>query len=362
MIDELWLLDHVDTVEFISVFDALDLLFVEFFIDYVVEHPAILTGTLQEHDALMVDFQRQYQNNLTISVDNLNSDMAQIINALFNSGAREEIATMDEMVKGAELPNIRPAGITQKMESVLLQAKQETMSEIHNYTRTAGNDTYGHYRKLLDEHYLKIMNGKEDFTDAVIRSVREITDRGVTYIAYPSGNRMSVESSARRALLTGVNQATIRMVLEYGDEIGLNTYYVSEHSDARRGKLGQPPYADHFSWQGVLYVREELVSVCGWGTGEGLGGWNCRHHVYLYIAGFTKIKTLKEQSATRKKEKWHDEKRKLYNDVRRKERNVQALSQIRGFDNPEFDHDKLLKEYVKRVRELRESKNIYEKY
>lgn len=57
---------------------------------------------------------------------------------------------------------------------------------------------------------------------------------------------------------------------------------VSAHIGARTGDGGQNP-VNHLWWQGQFYSRTGQdkryppFSVTGYGTGEGLSGWNCRH-------------------------------------------------------------------------------------
>ena len=36
-----------------------------------------------------------------------------------------------------------------------------------------------------------------------------------------------------------------------------------------------------------MYKRQELVTVCGLGTGPGLLGWNCYHEYYPFIKGIS---------------------------------------------------------------------------
>jgi hypothetical protein len=58
---------------------------------------------------------------------------------------------------------------------------------------------------------------------------------------------------------------------------------VSAHLGARYGDGGENP-GNHFWWQGGLYSRTgkstqypSFTEATGYGTGEGLCGWNCRH-------------------------------------------------------------------------------------
>ena len=66
------------------------------------------------------------------------------------------------------------------------------------------------------------------------------------------------------------------------DEMGWDIVLVSSHLGARVGDGGENP-SNHAWWQGKFYSRTGKdprfppLSVTGYGTGEGLCGWNCRH-------------------------------------------------------------------------------------
>jgi len=101
----------------------------------------------------------------------------------------------------------------------------------------------------------------------------------------------TLEVATRRAVLTGVNQSTIRLQIAYAQEMEAQEpeykqqYLVTQHYGARTKRAGRPNYEDHFSWQGKVYDLDGLTTVCGYGTGGGLGGWNCRHHIILWFPG-----------------------------------------------------------------------------
>lgn len=67
---------------------------------------------------------------------------------------------------------------------------------------------------------------------------------------------------------------------------------VTAHSGAR---------PEHAEWQGKIYSRSgkskkypSLVKVTGYGTGPGLGGWNCRHSMFPYYEGMGRVYTDEE--------------------------------------------------------------------
>ena len=104
-----------------------------------------------------------------------------------------------------------------------------------------------------------------------------------TKVIYPSGHVDTIETAVLRAVRTGVAQAAGNMAVQGMEERDWDVVLVSAHIGARYGDGGKNP-SNHFWWQGKHYSRTGrtpdlplFVESTGYGTGEGLCGWNCRH-------------------------------------------------------------------------------------
>lgn len=86
----------------------------------------------------------------------------------------------------------------------------------------------------------------------------------------------SFSPSARRAVMTGMNQLTGKVQEDNADKLGTDKFEVSWHGTAR---------PEHQEWQGKVYTKEQLASVCGLGSVTGLLGANCRHTYFPFIEG-----------------------------------------------------------------------------
>ena len=102
------------------------------------------------------------------------------------------------------------------------------------------------------------------------------------FVTYPGGHTDTLEVAARRAILTGVNQTAGKLQIARMDEMGCRFVETTAHGGAR---------PSHAAWQGQRFHRGGAVdykgrhypdfeSATGYGTGEGLCGWNCRHSFY----------------------------------------------------------------------------------
>lgn len=75
-------------------------------------------------------------------------------------------------------------------------------------------------------------------------------------------------------------------------DLGTDQYEVTYHSGHR---------PSHW-WGGQVYSYQDLQSVCGLGTGNGLCGWNCRHSYFAFVPGVS-VRTYTDQQLKELEEK-----------------------------------------------------------
>lgn len=171
--------------------------------------------------------------------------------------------------------------MSERMIRVLADTYQRTNGEIRNFTRTTAEASQKHFVEQLDLAHMKVMTGAQSYTAAVKELVNELSTRQ-TEVLYPTGHVDTIETAVLRAVRTGVAQACGNMSLQQMDDYDWDLIRVSAHLGARYGDGGENP-GNHFWWQGKLYSKSGKdpkyppFSTTGYGTGEGLCGWNCRH-------------------------------------------------------------------------------------
>nr|DAT38321.1 MAG TPA: minor capsid protein [Caudoviricetes sp.] len=171
---------------------------------------------------------------------------------------------------------------SERMLNILTDCYQRTNNEVYNFTRTTANETQRRFIKLLDSTHIKVMSGAQSYTAAVKEAVNELASMQ-TEVVYPSGHKDTIETAVLRAVRTGVAQASGNMTLQGMEERDWDLIRVSAHLGARYGDGGENP-GNHYWWQGKLYSRTgrdkrypDFIPSTGYGSGEGLCGWNCRH-------------------------------------------------------------------------------------
>lgn len=164
---------------------------------------------------------------------------------------------------------------------ILQRDYEATIGEWSNMTRTTAEAAQSLFISECDNAYRKVMTGAVSYTQAVREAVDVIVQNGVT-VKYPTGHRDTIETATARAVRTGIAQAAGDISMERMKEQEWDIILVSAHIGARTGDGGQNP-GNHLWWQGQFYSRTGQdkryppFSVTGYGTGEGLSGWNCRH-------------------------------------------------------------------------------------
>lgn len=218
-------------------------------------------------------------------------DITAELSKITNRQEKEIKAAMEEAgVKALEYDHkiyeaagLSPIPLTQSPQLIRLMERNmdATMGEWENYTRTTAEAAQRLFINECDNAYHLVSSGVVSYTQAVKEAVNNVVSGGVI-VHYPSGHKDTIETATARAVRTGVAQATGDISIKRMEEMDWDIILVSAHIGARTGDGGQNP-GNHLWWQGQFYSRTGKdkrfppFSHTGYGTGEGLCGWNCRH-------------------------------------------------------------------------------------
>lgn len=173
-------------------------------------------------------------------------------------------------------------GQSEGMIRILEDTYERTAGTIHNFTRTTAKASQQRLINVLDTAHFRVTTGATSYTQAVQDALAEIVNTQ-TKVHYPTGHTDTIETAVLRAVRTGVAQASGNIAVQGMEERDWDIVLVSAHLGARYGDGGENP-SNHFWWQGKFYSRTGktpnlplFLESTGYGTGEGLCGWNCRH-------------------------------------------------------------------------------------
>lgn len=229
--------------------------------------------TLQQAGFLLDDIQKK----IAAATGKMQSEIAE---AMEDAGVKA-LDYDDSVYRRAGLDPV-PLVQSPYLINIMQRDYEATASEWSNFTRTTANAAQQAFIQACDDAYHQAIAGMISPSQAVGEALEKIIDEGV-YVKYPSGHTDTIETATARAVRTGISQASAHIQTARMDEFDVDLVLVSSHLGAR---------PTHHVWQGKIYSRSgtdkkypDFVSSTGYGTGEGLCGWNCRHNFGPYFEG-----------------------------------------------------------------------------
>lgn len=250
---------------------------------------------------------------------------------------------------------IDPPPFNSKDSQKLLQTLyDQTNGELYNFTRTTANKSQALLINALDDAMLRATSGLQSKETAIQQAIEKAAADGL-YVEYPSGHRDTIEVAVRRAVQTGVNQASLKMCINECEAMGTNYVIVSSHLGARTGNT---EHANHSGWQGGVYriadrqqgfwgmfehLRDTLrgtnypllEDATGYPSDPtGLGGYNCRHNMMPYFPGVSEshMKRFDEKENAKAYEASQKQRAKE-RAMRKMRRQIEALKAAENADN-----------------------------
>ena len=185
--------------------------------------------------------------------------------------------------------NFIPYEENEQLQQLIEVAKSQTANELANLTGTMGFVTNVNgqmtflpltefYQGTLDAAILDITSGAFDYKSVLRRTVNAMAASGIRMIDYASGRHNRITVAARRAVMTGVSQMTGKISEMNAENLGVEYFETTWHAASR---------PEHVPWQGKVWSKDELVTVCGYGSVTGLKGANCNHDFYPFFPGIS---------------------------------------------------------------------------
>lgn len=276
--------------------DGLEALFLDLEDDIIADISRRISKGLELTET--ADYQINILYELGYSLDDVKKEIADTIDKtvlevekILSEATLESYQNDEEFYKvgGKKLP---PLEDSTQLNMFVQSVVRQTQNTLANFTNTMGFVDGGQfktldkmYRDTLDFATLQLSSGAYSQDVVAKQAVKKLADSGVRIIEYDSGVRNHMDVAVRRALRTGVSQITNKMSEVNIELAGAEYVEVTAHMGAR---------PDHADWQGKIYSLRgdpwypDFVETTGYGTGAGLGGWNCRHSYYPYFPGISR--------------------------------------------------------------------------
>lgn len=207
------------------------------------------------------------------------------IKAVLETGCSSALGSDDQIYR---LAGYKPTPLAENpaLQELLDAGLKKTLGTFQNLTRTTANTATQQFENALDRAYMQVTSGGISYQQAIKGAVTDLSKQGVAVIQYPTGHTDYMDVAVRRAVLTGVNQTALKIQDARADELGCDLVEVTAHYGAR---------PTHAEWQGRVYSRsgkdknyKNFYDATGYGTGDGLGGWNCRHSFFPFFKGLSR--------------------------------------------------------------------------
>ena len=223
-----------------------------------------------------------YNSYVIKALSSLTGKTEKEIKKLMEEAGVKALKFDDKIYKAAGL-KVPPLSASMTLINVINTGIENTNGLFKNLTRTTARTSTKQFENALDRAYMQIISGAFDYETAIRNAVKNISREGLRAITYPTGKTDTIETAVRRAVVTGVNQTALKLQNERAEQMGCDLVETTAHEGAR---------PSHALWQGKVFSRKgnnkkypDFVSSTGYGTGAGLGGWNCRHSFYPFFEG-----------------------------------------------------------------------------
>ena len=281
-------------------------------------------NSLYELGLTKEEIQASIQKNLNISseeIERLYEDIAQ--------KAYVYDADIYKKVGAVQIPFEQNAVLQQFIEAIAAQ----TGTEMQNVSKSLGfavrnadgtisfKPISKYYQDTIDNAINGISSGAFDYNTAIKKAVNEMVNSGLRSVDYASGWSNRIDVATRRAVMTGIGQITGRINEMNAESLGTDMFEVEYHLGAR---------PSHQEWQGKVWSKEQLISVCGLGTVTGLCGANCYHTYYPFIEGvsvrtYTDEELSKLNSEENQTREYNDKKYTIYEALQRQRKLETAM-------------------------------------
>jgi hypothetical protein len=228
---------------------------------------------LQDAGELLKDIQKEI-------TDKTKKQLPEIKAAFQDAGI--EALKWDHAIYEAVGLNPPPLAQSPALIRILERDYAATEKMWRNFTRTTAEESQRIFINEMDNAYRNVVSGAVSYTEAVKEVLDKVTENGVK-VTYPTQRKLSIEAATMMIVRTGIGQAAADISIKRMEEMEWDTILVSAHLGARTGDGGMNP-TNHLWWQGRFYSRTgkdkrypDFRETTGYGTGEGLCGWNCRH-------------------------------------------------------------------------------------
>lgn len=320
-----------------------------------------LPGTVQGLAWVASQSGMHYQEMLK-QIEDLTDISSEELHRLFEKSAVKSIINDNEMYKrfGKNFGISSWDNMSDSNKQIVEAMYERTDKQLRNFTRSTAKASQQQLHNALDTAYNEIIFGYKSYDKAIADAIEKVAKRG-TVVIYDSGYQDSIETSIRRAVMTGINQTAGQISIKNALDIGAKYVKISSHSNAR---VSDNKIANHKGWQGKVYKLEGKTKKYGNLYEEtgfdyegkksdplGLCGYNCRHVINAYFPEYEELYEEDDEGAISQEEKEHEQ-QVQEREFAREERTLTRTDNALGAAIEQCEDSKLKSELNRRKKEI----------
>lgn len=274
-----------------------------------------LPGTVQGLAWVASQSGMHYQDMLK-QIEDLTDISSEELHRLFEKSAVKSVINDNEMYKrfGKNIGISSWDNMSDSNKQIVEAMYERTDKQLRNFTRSTARASQQQLHNALDTAYNEIIFGYKSYDKAIADAIEKVAKKG-TVVTYDSGYQDSIETSIRRAVMTGINQTAGQISIKNALDVGAEFVKISSHSNAR---VSDNKIANHKGWQGKVYKLEGKTKKYGNLFEEtgfdyegkksnplGLCGYNCRHVINAYFPEYEEPYEEDDEVAISQEEKEH---------------------------------------------------------
>ena len=216
-----------------------------------------------------------------------NTSIKEVEKAIRNVGFDTiDYGKLNRLYKNGEI-KLTPEDIKNNriLQSIIDNAFENSSDSFINLAGRIIDGSTQAYINVVEKSSLEYSMGVKSLDEAIREALVELSNQGIRVMEYETTTgkirHYTIEGMARREILNATRSLNADLNMELVDELQPEYVYISEHIDCR---------PTHFSWQGTLVERENLVAETGYGEVDGLCGINCRHYFEPFFGNPNEVK------------------------------------------------------------------------
>ncbi len=283
------------TDEILGMYDELQTAISQDIARSIVKHGKVITTAAGQ--AARLQAAGMAMQDIVQTVAGVSTYTEKEIEELFREAAVKGINNDAAPLVTAGLLDGKSISLSSEMMQSLEATIQKVNGDLKNLTLTTGSTAYNLYLEQTNLAYMKVESGAYSYQKAISDAIKGAAQEGswVLYGQRANGSaiRSRLDVAVRRSVLTGVNQTCGKITEMWAKNMGAEYYETTAHYGAR---------PSHMEWQGQIFKingsdrqYKNFVESTGYGSGDGICGWNCRHNFHPYFPGLSKPAYSKEK-------------------------------------------------------------------